>query len=405
MKILFITSFYSALRKSIFSDKWDPTGMPAIVKLFEGLQSENITFDNVFVDSDTTETKIIELNNRKFDNKMYLLNLSKKLNIRFLRNIGNSINSLYIYKIVQRLLRKIKYDIIYVDRANVVIGAMLALLGYKVILRLHGVTTYFDRYKKWVCRFYNPLKIISYKAPFAYIICSEDGTPGKQFLENFSRHNVPKIILINGVDKNNYNKSDNITRDNLSILKEVPIFLFLGRLSKDKGLMELLDSIILLKKIKTKFNVIIVGGGELLNYAKNVIEKNNLSNVILTGAIPHSDVYKYLNISDVYISLNKLGNLSNTVLEAVNAEKCIITLKKSNSSLRDLSTYNFFKNDVIYINRTKIVYELSKVINDLIINPQRISRYKNKMKTHKVKLITWSERIEKEIQIMMDFVN
>ena len=90
MKILFITSFYSALKESVMSNDWNPSGMPAIVKLFEGLKKKNIDFEPFFIDRNSNNDQLLKLQNKMFNNEVKILKVSKKLNVKFLRGIGES---------------------------------------------------------------------------------------------------------------------------------------------------------------------------------------------------------------------------------------------------------------------------------------------------------------------------
>jgi glycosyltransferase involved in cell wall biosynthesis len=394
MKILFITSFYSAVRQSIISDNWQPTGMPAIVKLFEGLKDECIEFDNIFISSPIkSKTKTISYTNSMFNNQIMFFQFSKKLNTKFFRNFGSFINSLLVFRKVKSTIKEQNYDVIYVDRANRVAGALLAYSGSKVILRLHGITMLFTFYKSYKNVFLNFMQFFSFRAPYKYIICTEDGTPGKQFLVKYTRSSVPHKILLNGVDK---------VKD-ISLIQNIskkPVFLFLGRLSADKGINEFISTIVKLMDIENKFKVVIVGDGDLKKKAETIIKAHKIKNVLFTGSLPHDEVYKYILNCDVYVSLNKLGNLSNTVLEAINAERCLILLKKSITTLRDISTYQFFNDSVLYINKKNIVNDLEKIIRYLISNPEIIKLKRELIKKKSSKILSWRDRVKEEIRII-----
>ena len=68
MKILFITSFYSAIKHSIISNKWEPSGMPAIAKMYENLFSKQYKFDNIYIDNSSNKNYIDLLYNKRFNN-------------------------------------------------------------------------------------------------------------------------------------------------------------------------------------------------------------------------------------------------------------------------------------------------------------------------------------------------
>ena len=397
MKILFVTSYYSALQKSIEEDSWNPTGMPAIVKLFEGLKKGNIDFEPFFIDRNSKNDEFYQLKNKRFNNKVSVLKISKKFNIKYFQGIGKSYNSLLVFNKIKETCKD--YDVIYVDRANIVTGAFFAFLGKKVVLRLHGVTNFYENYSKLHFRLMNPLKLLCLKAPFEYIICSEDGSPGSQFLNKYTKSDH-KVTLLNGVDKLNKKESIKTLKRTYLIPENMPVFLFLSRLSKDKGIIDFMDVICELQKSRVDFYTIIVGDGECYNEVKKTIKKHSLKNVVLSGSVSHSNIYDYYQVSDIYISLNKIGNLSNTILEAVNTGKCIVTLSKSNKSLKDFSTYEFFNEAALYVNRDNIKETLTKVMMNLIDTPKLIANKKKEVVKCQDKLITWNTRIEKEIKLL-----
>lgn len=401
MKILFVTSYYSALQKAIEEDSWNPIGMPAIVKLFEGLKKRNIDFQAFFVDRTSKKNELFKYRNNMFNVNFYVYKISKKLNFKFLRGIGETYNSIFIFNKINKIYHD--YDLIYVDRANMVIGAIFALIGKKVILRLHGVTDFYENYSKLYFRLMNPLKLLCLKAPFYQIICTEDGSPGKQFLKKYTKSGH-KVTLLNGVDKLNKKKSIKILKKAYLIPENMPVFLFLSRLSKDKGILDFIDVICELQKSRVDFYTIIVGDGECYKEVEKIIKRYSLKNVLLTGAVSHKNIYDYYQVCDIYISLNKIGNLSNTVLEAVNTGKCIITLSKSNNSFKDFSTYEFFKEAALYVNRDNIKETLTKIMLNLIDTPELIANKKKDVVKCQSKLITWNTRIKKEIKLLEDLI-
>ena len=400
MRILFITSFYSSLKKSVLENSWQPTGMPAIVKLFKGLKTENIEFDNIFISRAQPQDKHIVLKNNMFSNTMHIVSVAKNIDVKFLRVIGESINSLTIYKKVRKIIGNNDYDIIYVDRANIILGAFLAHFGYKVVLRLHGITHYYDDYSKLVNRLKEFLKLWSFKAPFKYIICSEDGTPILQFLEKYSNPQVLSKILLNGIDVINTSNTSSISKDKLGIPPNVPIILFVGRFSEDKGIVEFVNSLIKLNCSNNNFVSLIIGDGPQFSDITEIVKKSKSNNIKLLGSVHHNDMNSYYELSDIYVSVNMLGNLSNTVLEAVNAAKCIITLQKTNNPIKDQSTYNFFKDKALYVNRYNIKQELPELLKTLINNSDLIEEQKQKIAKCKTKLMSWNERIKIEIEIL-----
>lgn len=400
MKILLITSFYSALRESIIEDNWRPFGMPAISKLLEGLKVKDIYFDNVFIEREAKKKEYKVISNSMFNNFIHLIKIRSLLNIKYLNNLLIIVDNIKLIIKTRRILLKNNYDIVYVDRENIVIGAWFAIAGYKVVLRLHGVSNLYENFRNLTFRISNPIKYLSYKAPFKYIICTEDGTPAKEFLRSFINKGVPFRILLNGVDDLTTCCSILNNRIALQVPNDIPVILFVGRMSIDKGILEFVNAIREVQKRNDKFFTVIVGDGKYFNDVKAKISDFRIKNILLTGSIEHSNIYDYFHNSDIYVSLNKLGNLSNTVLEAINAGLSIITLKKTELQKKDFETYELLGDVSFYVSRDNIVQELSSLLIKLLDDHDLIERQKKKMTEIKTKLFPWSHRIEIEIKII-----
>ena len=401
MKILFVTSLYSALKQSIFTNRWQPTGMPAITNLYKKLFSMDYKFDNIYIYNSSNNNTLNILKNKRFNNTKLILGLSNLYKIKFLKHLKNIFNLIVILRNVHTKINEKKYNLIYVDRANLLVGAFLAHLGYNVVLRLHGINMLLENFSKTSYKILNPLKILAMKAPFKCVIASEDGSPSNHFLKKHTNNNN-FYTLLNGVDTISSNDLLVNCKEEFQIPDNIPVFLFLSRLSEDKGVLDLLDTLIELKDNLTDFYTIIVGDGICFEEINKLIDYYSLKNILLTGAVKHSEIYKYYQVSDVYISLNRIGNLSNTVLEAVNAGKCIITFEPCNISLRDVSTKQFFNNAAIYINRNNLVSELKDAIMKLVNNPSNILNKKEDVLLCKSQLSSWDKRINIELDLIFN---
>lgn len=397
--ILFILSYYSALQKSIENNNWVPEGMPAVSKLFEGLYKRKLKFNVVFTENLSNKKRCKKIKNKRFDNIFYVYPL--KLSNKFYFKVLRLFSIFKFYYFIKSILNN-KSTLIYVDRSNLLIGALLSFSGYNVLLRFHGVSNFYNNYKSLKFKILNPLNLLGLLAPFKLIISSEDGSPSNLFLKKFKK-TKNKYVLINGVDDLSTNKL--YKKSKLNIFKNNFLTLiFIGRFSNDKGILEFIRTLIKLKQKLIKVNSIIIGDGPLKDQVIKIIKENNLKNIYITGQIDHSKVYTFLKIADIYISLNKIGNLSNTVLEAFNSKKCIAVLDECKKTKRDISTKNFFKNNLIYIDRNDIVNDLTKKIT-MLIKPKSFALFKERIENSKIKILDWNSRIENEINLMLKYLN
>lgn len=392
MRILFLTSFYSGLKESVFTGQWDPSGMPAMYKLLEGLKKNQISFDYCFIDKNNTGTKQYNIDFFR-NNKFYVLGC---LPVNSLPKVVNKFFFKIIYlKKVFTFLKQIKvkeYDAVYLDRANVSAFIVIHyLFRVKGILRLHGIGLQYFKFKQKKAYFYkNLLNLFSYKLPFKYIIASRDGTPTDKFLKEFTNNSSEKAVFLNGVDD-----TDDIVKKSKPERNEILQFLFVGRLEKDKGIIEIIESF-KNHKDKSKISLTIIGGGSLRNYvSESCLGQPHME---FLGTLSHKDVKKNYIDSDVFISFNHLGNISNVVLEAIKYNLLIITFEKDLSLERDVDSNNFLGNNVIYVKRDNAIPLLSNEISNLVNNESLLLNYKSRVQENLLnKIKSWEDRIEEEI--------
>lgn len=392
MRVLFITSFYSGLQESVIKGSWNPSGMPAIYKLFEGLKARKHEFDSIFV---STHKKNKSLYKVDFFPKASFYELGvmpkSKLLVVFKRWI-------YFWTLFQ-FLRKMepkKYDCIYLDRANV---SAVLILKYVFkqpvfVLRLHGIGFQFRKFSNsWFYKLKKFWNYIAYKYPFQLVIASRDGTPTFDFMEAFCNKDSKKLVLLNGVDQ-----TVQFSQNKDSSTKKIR-FLFVSRLEKDKGIHHILE--VFSKFSNQNIELIIVGAG---SFKQKVEDYDTGQNCIrFLGSLPHDEVMNLFLSSDVFLSLNHLGNISNVVLEAVAAKKAIITFARNEETKQDMEAYRFLEDNAFYIDTKDINKSLENVINKLISNPDLVHSFQNKIaKNVFPKLQSWEERIDQEIELILN---
>jgi glycosyltransferase involved in cell wall biosynthesis len=125
------------------------------------------------------------------------------------------------------------------------------------------------------------------------------GKSAIEYLRNFNVKDDRIFYTINTVDTIKFLEIGKARKyENKSELT----LLYVGNVNKSKGIIYLLDAYKYLTKISDiKTNLLIVGGGDKLDYFKKYAEDNDLHNVTFTGAVKNTDVYKYYEKSDIFI--------------------------------------------------------------------------------------------------------
>jgi glycosyltransferase involved in cell wall biosynthesis len=317
-----------------------------------------------------------------------------------LKQIYNGIIQFFLVLIHFRIRH---YDLAYFDRANIVLAAIFSILGINTVVRFLGIAN-FKYLIKAKCALLSPLVFLSLKVPYSLVVCTEDGSPSKKLFSKCLNKNTPCKIILNGVDKVSASKKDTIlVREKYNLNETDPIILFVGRLVADKGAQEFIDALIQLKNHTKGFRAIMIcGGGGFTSLQDKIKSKGMDELIIFEKYVEQKKILYYFQQSDIYVSLNTLGNLSNTVLEAMAAGNCIVMLDKDKETQTDESTERLVPADVVVrINRQNIVNDLTNKLIDLIDNPEITTMYSDRMKMFaKDFLWSWDERVNYEMELL-----
>lgn len=123
---------------------------------------------------------------------------------------------------------------------------------------------------------------------------------------------APNCIYLSRIDKKEIRKQN-----------KFPLFLYVGRLSKQKGTDILLKAFYQLRDLDWK--LILVGGGKLYKEIELYILKNNLSNkVVVMNFLQSEELKKFYEISDVFIFPTKFDTWGIVINEALLAGLYVI---------------------------------------------------------------------------------
>ncbi len=108
--------------------------------------------------------------------------------------------------------------------------------------------------------------------------------------------------------------------------EEDKLLVHVGRLSPEKGGLELLEAFSILTRNIGNAKLLFVGDGILKRNMERFCSQNHIEDkVIFVGAVEREDVFRYLSLADCAISCQELGdNYSWTLLEYMCAQKPII---------------------------------------------------------------------------------
>ncbi len=389
MKIVMITRLMSGFVSSIKKGRWEPEGTPAIYRMIDILDKEqqlNIIFT----------LKHREAIDPKYLNRyLSIKGLFAKIKIlsgpdtlpSLLGRLRIYISELCQCWHVYWYVKKNQPDLVYIDRANILLAATIARFSpVRVYLRLLGVPPSLQimRSRPALPHY---LYRWAYRSPFQMVLCSRDGSPGQSWMQHTLNPRTPRRCWVNGVDL--------VAQHSRYISPPVRIVL-MGRLNYLKRIDQVVDAILNLPDTYLdKIHVDVVGQGELFETIEKKI--NNDRRFKLHGVLPHSKILSLLLQNDILISLNTHGNLTNTVLEAVRCGLCLIVPKADRKTGIDVETHQFIpENAIISLGQEALLSNLTKQLQSLIDQPGLILHYQRQIRQLAQKIDTWDQRIKRE---------
>ncbi len=279
-----------------------------------------------------------------------------------------------LFKDFKKLNNSVKYcDILVTNPSlsstSVLRDAVSVLIGYihhkKIIVFFRGWHSYMvDLIDKH--RFLRMLFKWVFKRADVFIVLSND---------------FKQKLLDWGFKKNIYIESTVVDNDLLngyahkgSIKKELNTIniLFLARIEKDKGIFEVIEAYVNLKRKYPQIKLIIAGDGSCLEMVKQTVVNRNIKNVEFTGYVTGESKRDVLTKSDIYVFPSYGEGMPNSVLEAMAFGLPVIT--RSVGGVRD-----FFEDGRMgFITESKDPNLFAEYIEMLILNPdlrERISHF------------------------------
>ncbi len=152
------------------------------------------------------------------------------------------------------------------------------------------------------------------------------------------------------------------------------VLIFTGRIVKDKGVRELLRSFELIKR--TDISLIVIGSANFgaksnTSYEKEVAEliKNSNKNIVFTGYVHQTELYKYYNIADISIMPSLFQEPAGLV--AIEAQATGTPLIATN--VGGLGEYTNPEGTVLIEKDDKLVYNLANAIEDLLDDEKKLA--------------------------------
>ena len=418
MKILLVARLYSGFEESLEKHDWNPSGLPSMYNFINYFnKAADLHVLLTAKDSGSTykskwkHENDLMINLPAFKNSVCVLSGINYFPYFISRKIAMILRDIRQFVKIVIEVRKTQPDIIYCDSANVIPAALLSIFSLRpVVLRVLGACSYWWSIvdsKRLIDRVYR----FAYRAPFNLVIGTEDGSGMQAWFDNILRNNTTRLTILNGVDSkiSDVSGAFNVKLNDIQELRKgnCKIISFVGRLETYKGVDEFFNAALSIIN-EGRFNVhfLIVGDGSLY---KGLIKKTNDigADGLFTffGSVEHMYINNIHSISDIYVSTNYDGNLTNANLEAIENNQCMLIVDRSDHPYIDISTRNILDGSVIFFKSHPNGLYLKNALNQLLVNPVNIDYYKNRIRSTKRKFMkTWVHRMDEEFNLLNKLV-
>lgn len=337
-----------------------------------------------------------------------------KQKLRMLSTFIGIVNILTIYSIYYSigfakclyLVRKIRPDVIY---GHVFFFIPLAYLIGKIyriptVCRVYGIGSYpFVLENNRLQMLLHLPELIAFKIPVDLMIITNDGTKGDVVAKKLCSPAKKLVFWVNGVNKNMYQPDfDKLQfKRKLGISPKDFMVLTVSRLEKWKHVDRIIKAMPLICSKNKNIKCIIVGEGPQKKELEMLSKQLNVdSNVMFTGSVSHTEVQKFMNASDIFVSLYDLSNVANPVLEAMTCGKPIVTLDVGGTS----TIIENLKNGILV--KMEHLDEIPKIIDNLINDEKKCICLGNNAREFVIKNFqTWHERGNMEVVEVENLIN
>lgn len=395
-EIVFMLSRYSGLVESIDSGHWRPTGVPAIARILEAVADSEFTARLILYDP-TGDARPMprEIALKGLDMPIRLLSgRAPRLPISngatdLITRTGRALAAI-------KAVRARPGALFYTDRGNILAAAAVArFTPAPVVLRLLGITPQLAAQLGSRRPIYG-LYRWAYRSPFRQVIGTEDGSAIRPFLSRALAPDTPCAIRLNGLPDLPQSPPD--ARQPLELIVA-------GRLAGDKRVDTILEGFARLSPDRReKCRLTLAGSGpDETALRSQAADLGVADRTVFLGALPHDALIARLKDFDVYISMNRYGQASNTNQEACAAGLALIlgASEGDDAAIRE-SLFPADHADWLPSNdpAEDPASALAARLAHYIDNPQSVLAAKRKARALAARIGSWQDRIAWEMDLL-----
>lgn len=185
----------------------------------------------------------------------------------------------------------------------------------------------------------------------------------KDLLMQYSVHKdisvVPTGIDLSKFDRTQYSQEEvQDLKQKYGLLPEHKIMLYIGRVSPEKNIEEIINAMPEYMKTREQVRFVIVGNGPALEKLENLVKELHLEKqFVFTGAQPWDRIGLFYQLGDVFVSASKSETQGLTYIEAMASGLPVVA--KEDKCLEDILEQGF--NGYSFTNQQGLYYGLDQI--------------------------------------------
>ncbi len=321
-------------------------------------------------------------------------------------------------KYAERLLRNTEraFDVIYAYEAHAVLAArLLRRHGFRLplVTRFQGTVMHpalSDRLL-YVRRYEEALAL---KTDADLVIMTDDGTQGDDVLARLNRGSSGRVrFWRNGLDLDRLHAASaaerTAARSDFGIAADAFVMLTASRLATWKRVDRAIRALPKIRSWLPEAVLLVVGDGEEREHLESQARDLGVeAHVRFAGAVPQTDVMRYMHATDVFLAIADLSNVGNPLLEAMACGMCIVAVNAGDTC--DLIADNVTGRLIDNSNRSGVVKTLEDRLADLLVTLANDASQRERLaaaaegyaRTH---FWTWDQRMAAEVEAVGKLVS
>jgi glycosyltransferase involved in cell wall biosynthesis len=311
--------------------------------------------------------------------------------------------------------RRAPYDAIYAYEVHGVLAArLLRRRGFRLplITRFQGTVMhpalndrllYARRYEE----------ALALKTPADLVIMTDDGTQGDEVLARLNPAAIGRVkFWRNGLDLDRLRPASAQERSEARRMLDIPdddfVLLTASRLAAWKRVDRAIRALPRIRSWAPNARLLVVGDGEERARLAALARELRVEDAVrFAGAVPQTEVMRYMHAADVFLAIADLSNVGNPLLEAMTCGMCIVAVDAGDT--RDLIFDGRTGRLVDSSNRSGIARPLEERLADLLVSlsadlAQRDRLAHSAAEFARANFWTWEQRMSAEIEAVAALV-